>query len=940
MLKCRESISSLKYSDTIYAVHTGFPHSKRVANDFCDTFASQIPSRRKSAGQVINDSICPRFFNYVGSSVTNCSCFVNQASQQREKKDVHRNWLHQTDSQFRQQEPNILKDIHRIDYHCEREYSQNICDSGLSSEYLINMNSERRNFNSSQESQCPPFTFQSHQKNEFVQSNPNYHENFRYSQGNFQMNNASLYKQIVPNPGRFPQKQNNIENNFQLNSAEFDLPQSKVDNLDSVSQELGYSRNLLHKNRNFTDSVVSNQHFSIDSSGTLNFRELQPLNKQYQAENIGHTIPETHEWRTSYQEHPQSLDMQQRVPIPPIPGQFSQEICVSKENFHLCPSDFKSRNQDMYYRENAFQIKHHGGYVGPDYTNINNPTLSNQYLANETLLSLNQQFIQENMMVHSSQQFQGNRAISEEFHKTFQKLDGLPKLADTEQSRHIEAACNNQGIQQSMIYTNENLFQGEHHVDYSYPEKTNIKNSTFSNQYLANEEPLPLNQQWLQENVPNHSSHIYIDNRMISKELPETFDVKTCLPRLPDTEHSVYIQTSWNKQSIQQSSTYTGGNSVFCTRNNPTSDMENNPHQVNKPLDFLKNSNLGSRSDDQWDKSPTYGEVNVPFCTTDHQNQETVTKATTSDEQNRQKVNIFNSYARKSSEFLALTFPLSTHDKNTADYSKTSSLESNTIHCSSQQHENWVQCNISTNADRYENLTTLHANESNKFQGYNHLTNSSQEESKYRRNHNLQTECKGRFSKREIFADSQCKSIFSTAKSLFHPQVHCEQRPFTYNMCPGSFKRRSTLEYHIRTHTNERPHQSTRGLFWDGPQNFEHWSDDEDDTSAVTPSPNFHAQNLLFKLNTFNSVFQAELAAIEFAVNWAVKEKVKVNIHIDSLSSISAINSANTRSEFVNKVKSNIFKAKNMVGLSWVKAHKNSWKRIGRPTSQIGHNIR
>ncbi|GBL55586.1 hypothetical protein AVEN_250688-1 [Araneus ventricosus] len=88
-------------------------------------------------------------------------------------------------------------------------------------------------------------------------------------------------------------------------------------------------------------------------------------------------------------------------------------------------------------------------------------------------------------------------------------------------------------------------------------------------------------------------------------------------------------------------------------------------------------------------------------------------------------------------------------------------------------------------------------------------------------------------------------------------------------------------------------------------------------------------QNYLFKLNTFNSVFQAELAAIEFAVNWAVKEKVKVNIHTDSLSSISAINSANTRSEFVNKVKSNIFRAKNMVGLSWVKAH------VGIPGNEL-----
>ncbi|GBN30000.1 hypothetical protein AVEN_266527-1 [Araneus ventricosus] len=88
-------------------------------------------------------------------------------------------------------------------------------------------------------------------------------------------------------------------------------------------------------------------------------------------------------------------------------------------------------------------------------------------------------------------------------------------------------------------------------------------------------------------------------------------------------------------------------------------------------------------------------------------------------------------------------------------------------------------------------------------------------------------------------------------------------------------------------------------------------------------------QNYLFKLNTYTSVFQAELAAIEFAVNWAINEKVKVNIHTDSLSSISAINSANTRSESVNKVKSNIFKAKNMVGLSWVKAH------VGIPENEL-----
>ncbi|GBM00937.1 hypothetical protein AVEN_151392-1 [Araneus ventricosus] len=35
--------------------------------------------------------------------------------------------------------------------------------------------------------------------------------------------------------------------------------------------------------------------------------------------------------------------------------------------------------------------------------------------------------------------------------------------------------------------------------------------------------------------------------------------------------------------------------------------------------------------------------------------------------------------------------------------------------------------------------------------------------------------------------------------------------------------------------------EATRGLFWGGPRNFQHRSDDEDDTLVGTPSPNFHA---------------------------------------------------------------------------------------------------
>ncbi|GBN96841.1 hypothetical protein AVEN_64763-1 [Araneus ventricosus] len=35
--------------------------------------------------------------------------------------------------------------------------------------------------------------------------------------------------------------------------------------------------------------------------------------------------------------------------------------------------------------------------------------------------------------------------------------------------------------------------------------------------------------------------------------------------------------------------------------------------------------------------------------------------------------------------------------------------------------------------------------------------------------------------------------------------------------------------------------EAMRGLFWDGPCNFEPQSDDKDDNQAGTPSPNFHA---------------------------------------------------------------------------------------------------
>ncbi|GBN11915.1 hypothetical protein AVEN_98208-1 [Araneus ventricosus] len=364
----------------------------------------------------------------------------------------------------------------------------------------MDMNSDSKNFSCSQESQCLPFTFQSHQENEFVQSNPIYHENFRYSQGSSQMNIGSLYKPNIRQLGSFPQIQKNIENNFQVNSQEFDVLQPKSNTFASESEERSYSRNLLHKNRSFGDSVVSNQHFRFDTSGTLNIRELQSLKMKYQAENIGHTIPQTHKLETSYQDHPQALGIQPSVPGPPFPGQFSDERCVSKEKFYFCSSDIKSGHQDINNCENMFQVQSRDGYLYSDYTN--NSTFFNQYLPNEELRHLNQQCLQENMIAHYTQQFQDNQMISDKRHETFNVQAVPQRLADLGRTKQIQAAYSNQGSQISRTYADGKFFEGEQPGEYSYFENTNIKYSSVSNQYLVNEEHLRLNQQCLQKIVP------------------------------------------------------------------------------------------------------------------------------------------------------------------------------------------------------------------------------------------------------------------------------------------------------------------------------------------------------------------------------------------------------------------------------------------------------
>ncbi|GBO00648.1 hypothetical protein AVEN_58895-1 [Araneus ventricosus] len=84
-----------------------------------------------------------------------------------------------------------------------------------------------------------------------------------------------------------------------------------------------------------------------------------------------------------------------------------------------------------------------------------------------------------------------------------------------------------------------------------------------------------------------------------------------------------------------------------------------------------------------------------------------------------------------------------------------------------------------------------------------------------------------------------------------------------------------------------------------------------------------------YKMNSFNSVFQAELAAINFAAGWAFERNVKIKVFSDSKSSIEAIRSPKVKSNFVLSVKDNLYNAKDLVSLVWVKA------RAGNPGNEL-----
>ncbi|GBL76658.1 hypothetical protein AVEN_53361-1 [Araneus ventricosus] len=88
-----------------------------------------------------------------------------------------------------------------------------------------------------------------------------------------------------------------------------------------------------------------------------------------------------------------------------------------------------------------------------------------------------------------------------------------------------------------------------------------------------------------------------------------------------------------------------------------------------------------------------------------------------------------------------------------------------------------------------------------------------------------------------------------------------------------------------------------------------------------------------FKLNYYNSFFQVELSAINFAVSWALENGVMVIFFSDSLSSIDVLASISIKSSFGLNTRENILMANGLFNLNWVRAH------AGNPGNELADHF-
>ncbi|CAL1291257.1 unnamed protein product [Larinioides sclopetarius] len=715
-----------------------------------------------------NNWRCPRCFKHVESFVAKCSCTLNRPSQQQENRGVDRYELHQTESQLQQQEQNILKNVNRIANKGKQEYCTNICDYGLTF----------KNYkNSCEESQCLPLTFPTFQESESSQSNSIYDANFSYPQESSKINKEPLNHQNFLPPAYFSQRQKKVY----INSKELNDVQETTKNLEHVHEKYIHKKGLFLEKRNLNESIISNQKHNYDSSETFNIRELQPLEMQYQTKSILPWATTIHERPTSEQDTFQVISDQPYDLQSPFLGNFFHETNVSKDIFHFSSSD-EYGSQGSNYRKNVFHAETREEYLSHNDTNTNNFAFPNPYFANEAPLPMSQHILNENIIENNSQQYQGNRNISEKINETYASQECIIRLTDPVQFRHAEAAFNDLCNQQSIPYSGENIFQRDFQTKYL---DVNIKKTTFSNQYPTNEGLLPIIQQCLQENKFIRFTQEHQNNGMISKNLPDTFIIEKRLSTFPDPGDCIYTQKSRNYEDFRQSEILTSLNSIAIPRNNLTVDVEKKTHNVNKILlDLESNSSLQYNEHyENWNKCnmSTNIDGNESLCTSLN-NEE----------------NIFQDYNH--SQNLIQTSDISTRNSNLLINNKEEYLVNHMRTHANKWKKQCIICKRSfTRRTLLDNHMRIHTKERRYKCKFCQLS--------FTKKSTLVGHIRTHTNERP-YQCKICQKTFTLKSTLgVHIRTHTNVRPYQCEICHKSFKQKSNLNTHIRTHANEKPYK-------------------------------------------------------------------------------------------------------------------------------------
>ncbi|CAL1275465.1 unnamed protein product [Larinioides sclopetarius] len=482
------------------------------------------------------------------------------------------------------------------------------------------MNSDTGNLSSCQESRCLALTFKTLQDHNDVQSNPICDENFTDSQENSEINNEPLNEQTFLKPGSSLQ----IQTKFHASSKEFNVEHPTSKKLSNAYKRYINKRNLLLIGKKLNDPMMSNPQHRFENSGALNIKESQPTNKEFSVSNIEPTTPTIHERKRSQQDAFETIDNQPSNPRPPFLGQFYQENITSNDNFYLNSSDNELGRQESNYRKYTYHAKGSEGYLDHKYTNTNNSAFPNNYFENEAFLSMSQHRLKETITEHFSQQYQGNRNISESLRETYASQEYLPTLSDPVQSKIAQVACNDRCNLQSSTYPAENIFQRE--FNSSQSENLKRKMTIFAFQYSSNKAYQALNQQFLKDYELNHSLQKYQNPRLVSENLPDKFNVQNCLSRFTDLR-------DWR---------------------------ESNPTNTNEiMLAISRERNFEAGRDYFRHMFHNSGERNVPFCMQDLLFQNKTYRGTASENQYKQNF----SYTTASKDILTLTTPVGNLNK-------------------------------------------------------------------------------------------------------------------------------------------------------------------------------------------------------------------------------------------------------------------------------------